>query len=137
VGKSSREYLCLYKRSISSSVRTYEKNGKVNNGITEKTERGTQPYEAFGQNFDVTYPGLIRIPVCSVGVAFRAWNGPDNPSKKPIYLCNTPLAKCYCGDSTFINQTSNASLKVEGCLQIIKNIEGTKGEWSTNVPFQA
>lgn len=109
----------------------------MNNGISGETERGTLPYEAFGENFDVTYPGLIRIPVCSVDVAFRAWNGPNNPSKNPIYPCNTPLAKSYCGDSTFIDQTSNASPKVEDCLQIIKNIEGTKGEWSTNVPFQA
>ncbi len=43
---------------------------------------------------------------------------------------NTDNGKDYCGASTFENKGSDASPLVKDCLQIVKNIEGTDGEWN-------
>lgn len=63
-------------------------------------------------------------------MAWKAWNGQGGPSTStPNYPCIIPTGKDDCGDSTFVDQTSNASPKVSDCQQIVRNIQGTDGEW--------
>lgn len=110
------------------SVRTYLQNGNTNGGgPADPTNSGTAN-DLF--NEDVTTPGFIRIPVCSPGMAWKAWNGPGGPSTStPNYPCITPQGKDDCGASTFVDQTSSASPLVSDCQQLVKNIQGTDGEW--------
>jgi predicted secreted protein len=82
---------------------------------------------------DVTTPGFIRIPVCSPERAFQSWDTAKAGSSQ-FYLCDIPPGRDECGDSSFENQTSDASASVEDCLQIIKNIEGDASTgWKTQV----
>lgn len=81
---------------------------------------------------DVTTPGFVRLPVCSPERAFDSWLGvnrkPDTSA--PNYPCSLKLGIGNCGSTDIVDQTSDASPKVSDCMQIIKNIEGTDGEWS-------
>ncbi|KAF5966963.1 chitin-binding type 1 [Fusarium coicis] len=47
----------------------------------------------------------------------------------PSTHATSPPCKKECGDSTFDNETSDASPLVKGCQTIIKNIEGDAGTW--------
>ncbi|WEW59000.1 hypothetical protein PRK78_004468 [Emydomyces testavorans] len=114
---------------IKGSVRTYKQNGNMNGGKSADT---TDPATArMLLDDDVTSPGFIRMPVCSPDIAFNAWVGvhgkPDTTADN--YPCTIQLAKSHCDSSTFEDQTSGASPPVSDCLQIVKNIQGTGGEW--------
>ncbi|KAA8642641.1 uncharacterized protein ATNIH1004_011586 [Aspergillus tanneri] len=75
----------------------------------------------------------MRIPVCSPERAFQSWDT-ANKDSSPNWPCDIPPGKDECGDSTFVDQTSDESPKVEDCRQIIKNIEGDGStDWTTQV----
>ncbi|KAL2166323.1 hypothetical protein VTG60DRAFT_2930 [Thermothelomyces hinnuleus] len=73
---------------------------------------------------DITTPGFVRLPVCSPDRAYQSWATAEKGSS-PNYPCDIPPGRDRCGgDSTFEDQTSDASPLVSDCLQIIRNIEG-------------
>ena len=74
-------------------------------------------------NGDITVPGYIRIPICSPERALQSWETTDKGSSAN-YPCDIPPGRNFCGTSSFVDQTSAVSPKVEDCLQIIRNIQG-------------
>ncbi|KAF7126015.1 hypothetical protein CNMCM5793_002374 [Aspergillus hiratsukae] len=116
---------------VTGSVRTWLQNGKENReGFADPTNQGTIDNL---MDVDVTTPGFMRIPVCSPERAFQSWDTAQRGSS-PFYPCDIPPGKDECGDSSFENETSDASALVEDCLQIIKNIQGDAGtDWTTQV----
>ncbi|KAK8131380.1 hypothetical protein PG984_007818 [Apiospora sp. TS-2023a] len=116
---------------ITGSVRTYMQNGKANGGgFADPTDGGTIDNLL---KVDVTTPGFMRLPVCSPERAFQSWDTTSKGSS-PNYPCDIPPGRDTCGDSTFENQSSGASPKVEDCLQIIQNIQGDGStDWTTQV----
>ncbi|KAK3934190.1 hypothetical protein QBC46DRAFT_300262 [Diplogelasinospora grovesii] len=113
---------------ITGSVRTYINNGNTNGGnVVDPSVKSTFD-DLYNQ--DVTTPGYIRIPVCSPAMAFAAWDQVNGPSTgTPGYPCIPAMGINDCGDSTFVDQTSDASPTVEDCLGIVNNIQGTAGDW--------
>lgn len=116
---------------IKSSVRTWIKNGKENGDFfADPTNEGTIDNL---MHVDVTTPGFMRIPVCSPERAFQSWDT-AKPGSSKYYPGDIPPGRDTCGDSTFVDQTSDASPKVDDCLTIIKNIEGdASSDWTTEV----
>jgi hypothetical protein len=116
---------------VKGSVRTWKQNGKENGGgFADPTNKGTIDNML---DVDVTTPGFMRIPVCSPERAFQSWDTAKAGSSE-FYPCDIPPGRDECGDSSFENQTSDASATVEDCLQIIKNIEGDASTgWKTQV----
>ncbi|SPO01630.1 related to RF2 protein [Cephalotrichum gorgonifer] len=106
---------------VIGSVRTWLKNGKKNGGgVTDPINDAGARTDLI--DMDVTTPGFVRLPVCSPERAFQSWEtgtkgGSDN------YPCDIPPGKDRCGDSTFEDQTSDASPLVSDCEKIIQNIE--------------
>ncbi|KAM5447956.1 hypothetical protein McanCB56680_008038 [Microsporum canis] len=117
---------------IKGSVNTYKQNGGRNGGkVADPDDAGTRD-NLISQ--DITTPGFIRMPVCSPDTAFRTWlgfNGEGN-TRLENYPCS-PQSTGDCADSTFEDQTNVGSPLVSDCLIIIKNIEGTNGQWTTPV----
>lgn len=113
---------------IIGSVRTYLQNGETNGGgAADPADEGTLE-DLY--NDDITTPGMIRLPVCSAETAYRAWDHGDTPdTDAPNYPCVIYPAPDYCGSSTFVDQTSDASPTVSDCMQIVKNIAKTDGKW--------
>jgi hypothetical protein len=116
---------------VKGSVRTWIGNGRENGAkVADLTNKGTM---SDLMEVDVMSPGFMRIPVCSPERAFQSWDT-ANKDSSPNWLCDIPPGKDECGDSTFVDQTSGASPKVEDCRQIIKNIEGDGStDWTTQV----
>jgi hypothetical protein len=116
---------------IKGSVRTYIQNGNKNGGgFSDPTNNGTIDNLL---DVDVTTPGFMRLPVCSPERAYQSWDTAKAGSSDN-YPCDIPPGKGHCGDSTFVDQSSNASPNVEDCRTIIKNIEGDGStEWTTQV----
>ncbi|KAL2167458.1 hypothetical protein VTG60DRAFT_1209 [Thermothelomyces hinnuleus] len=84
-------------------------------------------------DLDFTTPGYIHLPVCSPERAYQSWDT-SSSGYGANYPCDPPPGINNCGDSTFEDQTSAASPKVEDCLQIIKNIQDDgKTEWTIQV----
>lgn len=84
----------------------------------------------------MTSSGLIRLPVCSPERAFETWDTADADSSD-FYPCNFPKGPDHCGESTFVNQGSDASPPVEDCKQIIKNIAGdADADWDVDLVTQ-
>ncbi|KAI4685538.1 uncharacterized protein J4E84_006266 [Alternaria hordeiaustralica] len=113
---------------IKGSVRTYVYNGKKN------VIKGPNVDDKSVQNNlldgDITAPGFIQLPVCSPERAFQSWDSSSKGSST-FYPCDLPPGKDHCGETTFENQGSDASPKVEDCRQIIKNIQGDGNtEWT-------
>ncbi|OAA36492.1 chitinase [Metarhizium rileyi] len=108
---------------ISGSVRTYKANGNRNVNISPDPSKLLR-LDAAGHQ-DITVPGFIRMPVCSAGMAFKAWvgnhDGPDTSA--PGYPCVIPKNDDYCGASTFVDQTSGASPTVSDCRKLIEKIQ--------------
>ncbi|KAJ4259837.1 hypothetical protein NW757_001787 [Fusarium falciforme] len=117
---------------IKGSVRTYNKNGKKNvAGDWDPTGDDSTFRDLL--DVDITTPGLVRLPVCSPERAFQSWDTASKGSS-PSYPCDIPPGKNECGDSTFVNETSDKSPLVKDCESIIKNIEGDGGtKWTTQV----
>ncbi|EGX87986.1 Glycoside hydrolase [Cordyceps militaris CM01] len=112
---------------ITGAVRTYRKNGNIN-GAPPADPRDSVTMDDL-LNQDITTPGFVRIPVCSPEVAFRAWDGPGGVSAltAPNYPC-AALLPDHCGDSTFVDQTSDASPLVSDCETLIKNLQNGDGQ---------
>lgn len=72
---------------------------------------------------DVTTPGIVRLPVCSPERAYKSWDTTRKGSTV-FFPCDVPPGRQKCHDSSFENETSDASPLVKDCEDIIKNIEG-------------
>lgn len=108
---------------IKGSVQTWEANDRKNGaqpGFADPEDRDTMEGLI---DLDFTTPGYIRLPVCSAERARQSWES-SHPGSSPNYPCDIPPGSDECHDSTFENETSDASPLVEDCLQIISNIEG-------------
>lgn len=116
---------------VKGSVGTWKKNNKKNGGgFTDPTNKGNIEKLL---DVDVTTPGFMRIPVCSPERAFQSWDTSKRGSSDN-YPCDNPPGRDHCGQSTFVDQTSSASPKIDDCRKIIHNIEGNGGtEWTTQV----
>jgi hypothetical protein len=113
---------------IKGSVRTYIRNDKKNGGNVASVDDKGVKEDLF--NGDITTPGYISLPVCSPGRAFQSWDSSDGGSSDN-YSCDSLPGKDHCGETTFENQGSEASPKVEDCRQTIKNIEGNRDtQWT-------
>jgi hypothetical protein len=68
--------------------------------------------------------------VCSADFAFKAWDQSGGQyTNVANYPCIPHQAPNHCQDSTFVDQTSDASPSVSDCMQIVKNIQNTDGDW--------
>ncbi|KAL4935175.1 hypothetical protein BDV06DRAFT_234584 [Aspergillus oleicola] len=105
---------------ITGSVRTWVDNKYENGaGFADPTNQGTIDNLL---NVDITTPGFMRIPVCTAERAFLIWDT-AKAGATSNYPCSVPPGKDECGESSFENETSDASPDVDDCLQIIKNIQ--------------
>jgi hypothetical protein len=118
---------------ITGAVKTYVHNGNANGGTqTDPTNDGSLR-DLMDQ--DVTTPGFVRIPVCSARTAFAAWSDTSIHGDVDNYPCYIKPSISDCQDSSFIDQTSGASPSVADCQGIVKNIQGTQGEWEVENAF--
>ncbi|EXV01258.1 chitinase (glycoside hydrolase family 18) [Metarhizium robertsii] len=108
---------------ITGSVRTYKSNGNQNTNTSPDLGKLADA-ESLGRQ-DITAPGYIRMPVCSPAVARKAWIGSDDGPDTTAagYPCVVPKNDDYCGDSTFVDQTSGASPPVSDCLKLVEKIQ--------------
>ncbi|KAH6617548.1 hypothetical protein F5144DRAFT_660933 [Chaetomium tenue] len=116
---------------IKGSVRTWLQNGKKNGGALADPDNVVTAEDLL--KVDVTTPGFIRLPVCSPERAFQSWDTAE-PGSSANFPCDIPPGRNFCGISTFVGQTSDASPASRDCLQIIRNIENdgsTQWEVST------
>ncbi|CAK7233391.1 hypothetical protein SEUCBS140593_008587 [Sporothrix eucalyptigena] len=112
---------------ITGSVRTYLQNSRQNTGEPADTNNRDTMYDLLGG--DLTTPGVIRIPVCSADVAYKAWEH-GMPIDTPHYPCSPmPKTTSDCGDSTFVDQTSSASPSVSDCMELVDDIEGSDNSY--------
>ncbi|KAL4899490.1 hypothetical protein BDW74DRAFT_171529 [Aspergillus multicolor] len=116
---------------VTGSVNTWVDNGEENGaGSADPEDRMTASNMI---DVDVTTAGFMRIPVCSAERAFQSWDTTDKGSSDN-YPCDIPPGKNTCEDSSFENQTSDASPLVEDCKTIIRNIQGDGStDWTTQV----
>jgi hypothetical protein len=116
---------------IKGAVRTYLQNGQKNGAkVADSSDQGTIDDLL---DVDITTPGYIRIPVCSPERAFQSWDTTDKGSSDN-YPCDIPPGRNDCKDSTFENETSDASPSVSDCRKIIDNIQGDGStDWTTEV----
>lgn len=108
---------------VTGAVRTWIQNGKENKGGDAFADPDNQLTKDELIVADVTTPGFMRIPVCSVERAFQSWDTSSKGSSAN-YPCDIPPGRDYCEISSFIGETTDASPSVSDCLTIIKNIEG-------------
>ncbi|KAJ2984421.1 hypothetical protein NUW58_g6066 [Xylaria curta] len=116
---------------IEGAINTYRANNNKNGGSPPDIGN-TATINDFLNN-DITTAGYVRLPVCSAKLAHYNWNlalADDSILKDPTYPCLQAKGEDYCGDSTFEDQTSDASPKVSDCLQIATNI-AVEGDWTT------
>ncbi|KAL4805376.1 chitinase [Aspergillus unguis] len=116
---------------ITGSVRTWADNNYENGGgFADPTNQGTIDDLL---DVDVTTPGFMRIPVCTAERAFLVWDTAKAGSTSD-YPCNVPPGIDTCGESSFENETSDASPDVDDGLQIIKNIQDDAStDWTVQV----
>lgn len=82
-------------------------------------------------NGDITTPGYMTIPVCNVNVAWDNWvQHGAKPKGVSGWPCSIYPSPNDCQDSSFVDQTSDASPPVDDCMGIVNNIKGTQGEWT-------
>lgn len=112
---------------ITGAVRTYIQNGNKNGGEQTDPTNGGSLDDLMDQ--DVTTPGFIRIPVCSASIAFAAWSDTSISPGVDNYPCYIKPSISDCENSSFEDQTSDASPSTSDCMGIVNNIKGTQGEW--------
>jgi hypothetical protein len=117
---------------VVGSVRTYAQNGYRNMGTV--SDFTILPDVSNVLSLDVTYPGTIRLPVCTSNMAMVAWNTPDRVDQTdPNYPC-VPLGGLKkCWDITYEDQTIGGSPPVSDCEQMVRNVQGTTGSWTTGI----
>ncbi len=121
---------------ITGAVTTYNQNGQLNGGPA-LNPIDMSVFDDLSK-VDVTrVAGYIRIPVCSGDVAYAAWNTGQstNQTISPNYPCFVGVGRNDCGTSTFVGATSSGSPLIDDCRVIIKNIQGTQGEWTFDNVF--
>ncbi|KAL3432059.1 putative necrosis-inducing factor-domain-containing protein [Aspergillus tetrazonus] len=119
---------------VIGSVRTWIKHGRENPAKPGDGDPTNDDVITDLTNLNVTAPGYMRIPVCSAERAFQSWKTQSNPNATPHYSCDIPAGKGNCGESTFVDQTSDASPKIGDCRQIILNIQDDGStDWTTQV----
>ncbi|KAF2168013.1 glycoside hydrolase family 18 protein [Zasmidium cellare ATCC 36951] len=117
---------------ITVSVRTYIANGNSNTGQYADPTNSDTLSDLINQ--DITTPGYITLPVCTADVAFTAWSTPSQVNTSdPAYPCVALQGLTECRSYTFTDATSDASPLVSDCKDIITNIQGTTGEWTTDI----
>ncbi|KAL6887059.1 glycoside hydrolase family 18 protein [Trichoderma evansii] len=120
---------------IAGSVNTYVANGNTN-GAPAANPADSQTIQDLA-NQDITTPGYITLPVCSPQVAWASWTNPSQSNATaPGYPCNPLQGVTKCSGYTYVDQASSASPTVSDCQTIIKNIQGTNGEWTTGIGSQ-
>ncbi|CAK7233697.1 hypothetical protein SCUCBS95973_008685 [Sporothrix curviconia] len=115
---------------VNGSVRSYQANGNANGGAALDPTSTTSLTSLVNQ--DITTPGYINFPVCSGEFAFSVWLK-DSDRTLPNWPCYVAPTKSDCQSSSFIDETSDGSPSVDDCMQIVNNIIGTNGEWTTQV----
>lgn len=114
---------------IIGSINSFEANGNQNGGA--ELDPNNSEDLARLMSADIRAAGYLNIPICSGVAADVAWS--EHNEAAANYPCNVPTGISDCGDSTFVDQTSDASPDVADCEQIIENIIGfdgkNKGEW--------
>ncbi|KAI0467015.1 hypothetical protein F4859DRAFT_518632 [Xylaria cf. heliscus] len=116
---------------VEGAVNTYQANSNKNGGSPPDIGNTKSISELIDGH--ITTAGYVRLPVCSAKLAHHNWNlaqGDDSILKDPTYPCMPPKGNNYCGDSTFEDQTSDASPLVSDCLVITQNI-AIDGDWTT------
>jgi hypothetical protein len=120
---------------IAGSVNTYVANGNANGGPAANPTDSQTIQDLTNQ--DITAPGYITLPVCSPQIALASWSNPSQSNATaPGYPCNPLQGLTKCSAYTYVDQTSSASPTVSDCQTIIKNIQGTNGEWTTGIGSQ-
>lgn len=112
---------------MARSVRTWINNGKQNGAPLLDPAAPETIDDLYNQ--DITTPGIIRMPVCSAVMAYRAWLNGSPDTGGDNYPCTIAPGPNLCGDSTFVDQTTAASPYVDDCLRLAGNIAGTDGSW--------
>ncbi|CAK7219748.1 hypothetical protein SBRCBS47491_003955 [Sporothrix bragantina] len=115
---------------VTGSLNSYAANGNANGGTPIDPTSDTSIASLVSQ--DITAAGYINFPVCSGEYAFSVWEDYSDRTL-PNWPCYIPPPKSDCQSSSFIDQTSDASPSVDDCMQIVNNIVGTDGEWTTQV----
>ncbi|KAF7178928.1 hypothetical protein CNMCM7691_007752 [Aspergillus felis] len=60
----------------------------------------------------------------------HSWDQSGGPyTNVANYPCIPHQVPDHCGDSVFVSLTTDASLSVSDCMQIVKNIQNTDGDW--------
>jgi hypothetical protein len=120
---------------IEGSVNTYIANGNANGGPVANPIDQQTLQDLYNQ--DITTPGYIRLPVCSPQVAWASWSTPSQSnSSAQYYPCNPLQGTTKCSGYTYQDETSSASPLVSDCQTIVKNIQGTSGDWTTGIGSQ-
>ncbi|RHZ59790.1 uncharacterized protein CDV56_103839 [Aspergillus thermomutatus] len=121
-------YTCFEGGCLDNAFSALPGNGEMNGGAAADPEDEATLEDLY--NDDITTPGFIRLPVCSAKIAYCAWNHGDSPdTDAPNYPGVIYPAPDHCGTLMFVDQTSDASLTVSDCMQIVKNIQNTDGDW--------
>lgn len=117
---------------ILGSLNTWAQNGMQNGGKTaDPSNSGTL---SDLENMDIQTPGYVRLPVCTAATAKAAWSNPSRVDKTdPNYPCVPLQGITDCDSYRYTGATSDASPLISDCQDIINNIQGTDGEWTTTL----
>ncbi|KAL4971221.1 hypothetical protein BDW66DRAFT_155873 [Aspergillus desertorum] len=83
---------------------------------------------------DITVAQFINLFIRTETVVRRSWtNSYDTQSVRNVdyFPCDIANGKDYCVESTFEDQGSEARPVTKDCKHVIKNVQGTDGEWNT------
>jgi hypothetical protein len=118
---------------IRGSVRTWIKNGRMNMGNSVLPNPDDGKTMDYLMDEDMTLPDFVRLPVCSPERAWQSWDTAGRGSSEN-YPCDIPPGISHCGESTFVDQTSDASPNADDCFGIIRIIEPDgRTDWTTNI----
>jgi hypothetical protein len=118
---------------IQGLVRAWIKNGRKNKGNSALLDPDNVETMDDLIDGDMTLPGYVRLPVCSPERAWQSWDTTGAGSSEN-YPCDMPPGISHCGESSFVDQTSDASPNADDCFGIIRIIEGDGGtDWTTSV----
>lgn len=115
-------------------MKTYEANDKKNGG----SYPNIKDIETFKNLVadDVTSPGTINIPVCTENRAAVSYDSAINNEAifdDPIYPCVENNGRDWCRSSTFEKDDADKRPAVGDCLQIVKNIDNSKGDHTVGI----